>query len=60
MNTRIYLRALTKEQNASRATLLLTPFCESNNLNIIAKYLENISDTKLNRPLLHKLVDNFQ
>jgi DNA invertase Pin-like site-specific DNA recombinase len=60
MNTRIYLRASTKEQDASRATQLLTQFCGTNNLNIIAKYVENISGTKLNRPQLNKLLDDSQ
>jgi DNA invertase Pin-like site-specific DNA recombinase len=60
MNTRIYLRASTKEQDADRATQLLTEFCETNNLNIVAKYVENISGTKLNRPQLNKLLDESQ
>lgn len=60
MNTRIYLRASTKEQDASRAAQLLTQFCETNNLNIITKYVENISGTKLNRPQLNKLLDDSQ
>jgi DNA invertase Pin-like site-specific DNA recombinase len=60
MNTRIYLRASTKEQDADRATQLLTQFCEINTLNIIAKYVENISGTKLNRPQLNKLLDESE
>jgi DNA invertase Pin-like site-specific DNA recombinase len=60
MNTRIYLRASTKEQDADRATQLLTEFCETNNLNIVAKYVENISGTKLDRPELNKLLDDSQ
>ena len=60
MNTRIYLRASTKEQDADRATQLLTEFCKTNNLNIVAKYVENISGTKLDRPELNKLLDNSQ
>jgi DNA invertase Pin-like site-specific DNA recombinase len=60
MNTRIYLRASTKEQDADRATQLLTQFCDTNNLNIITKYVENISGTKLNRPELNKLLDDSQ
>jgi DNA invertase Pin-like site-specific DNA recombinase len=60
MNTRIYLRASTKEQDADRATQLLIQFCGTNNLNIVAKYVENISGTKLNRPELNKLLDDSQ
>ena len=60
MNSRIYLRASTKEQDADRATQLLTEFCETNNLNIVAKYVENISGTKLDRPELNKLLNDFQ
>lgn len=60
MNTRIYLRVSTKEQDADRATQLLTEFCETNNLDIVAKYVENISGTKLNRPQLNKLLDESQ
>ncbi|ARD43800.1 recombinase family protein [Colwellia sp. PAMC 21821] len=60
MNTRIYLRASTKEQDADRATQLLIQFCGTNNLNIVAKYVENISGTKLNRPQLNKLLDESQ
>jgi len=60
MNTRIYLRASTKEQNASRAMQLLTGFCKANKLEIIDKYIENFSGTKLNRPILNKLLDESQ
>jgi DNA invertase Pin-like site-specific DNA recombinase len=60
MNTRIYLRASTKEQDANRATLLLIEFCKSHQLNIVTKYVENISGTKLNRPQLNKLLDESQ
>lgn len=60
MNTRIYLRASTKEQDADRATQLLIQFCGTNNLNIVSKYVENISGTKLNRPKLNQLLDQSQ
>ena len=60
MNTRIYLRASTKEQDATRAAQLLNQFCETNNLNIITKYVEKFSGTKLNRPQLNKLLDDYQ
>ena len=57
MKTRLYLRASTKEQDAQRAELLLTQFCENNSLDIVAKYVENFSGTKLNRPKLNQLLD---
>lgn len=57
MKTRLYLRASTKEQDARRAELLLMQFCEENSLDIVAKYVENFSGTKLNRPQLNKLLD---
>lgn len=57
MRTRLYLRASTKEQDAQRAEQLLTQFCENNSLDIIAKYVENFSGTKLNRPKLNQLLD---
>lgn len=60
MNTRIYLRASTQEQDANRAMQLLTDFCNSNELEIIDKYVENFSGTKLNRPVLNKLLDESQ
>jgi DNA invertase Pin-like site-specific DNA recombinase len=60
MNTRIYLRASTKKQDADRATQLLIQFFVTNNLNIVAKYVENISGTKLNSPKLNKLLDDSQ
>ena len=57
MKTRIYLRASTKEQDASRAMQLLTEFCKAHKLEIADKYIENFSGTKLNRPQLNKLID---
>ena len=60
MKTRIYLRASTREQDANRATQLLTEFCKVHKLEIADKYIENFSGTKLNRPLLNKLLDESQ
>lgn len=57
MRTRLYLRASTKEQDAQRAEQLLTQFCDNNSLDIAARYTENFSGTKLNRPQLNKLLD---
>lgn len=56
MNTRIYLRASTKDQDAERA------LADLNNLNLSLKlgnpvvYIENYSGTKLERPELNKLL----
>jgi len=60
MNTRLYLRASTKEQDANRAMQLLTEFCKAHKLEITDKYIENFSGTKLNRPKLNKLLDDSQ
>lgn len=60
MNTRIYLRASTKEQDASRAMQLLTEFCKAHKLEVADKYIENFSGTKLNRPQLNKLLDESE
>jgi DNA invertase Pin-like site-specific DNA recombinase len=60
MNTRIYLRASTKEQDASRAMQLLTEFCKVHKLEVADKYIENFSGTKLNRPQLNKLLDDSE
>jgi DNA invertase Pin-like site-specific DNA recombinase len=56
MNTRIYLRASTKDQDAERA------LADLNNLNLSLKlgnpvvYIENYSGTKLERPELNRLL----
>ena len=56
MNTRIYVRASTKEQDAERALNDLRAF--ANNLgHNITEYIENHTGTKLERPQLNKLLD---
>lgn len=56
MNTRIYVRASTKEQDAERALDSLRAF--ANNLgHSTTEYIENHTGTKLERPQLNKLLD---
>jgi DNA invertase Pin-like site-specific DNA recombinase len=57
MNTRLYLRASTKEQDANRAMQLLTELCKAHKLAIADKYIKNLSGTKLNKPQLNKLFE---
>ena len=56
MNTRIYLRASTKEQDAKRAEHHLLSFCGTHNLNVVDRYVENYTGTQLERPMLGKLL----
>ena len=51
-----YLRASTKEQDASRAKLAISEFCHKNNLNISAWFYETESGTSLKRPELFNLL----
>ena len=51
-----YLRASTKEQNASRAKTALENFCKDNNLLVSFWFFENESGTKLKRPELFRLL----
>lgn len=53
MITRIYVRASTKEQDAERALGTLINFANSD----YVTYIENESGTKLNRPVLNRLLD---
>lgn len=57
MNTHLYLRASTKDQDANRAKVALAQFATEKGLNIVNTYAENISGTKLNRPQLRVLLD---
>ena len=57
MNTHLYLRASTKDQDANRARVALESFATEKGLNIVGVYAENISGTKLNRPQLLALLD---
>lgn len=58
MNTHLYLRASTKDQDALRAKVALELFAVEKGLSIVGVYAENISGTKLNRPELLALLNN--
>ena len=60
MNTHLYLRASTKDQDANRARVALESFAIEKSLNIVGVYAENISGTKLNRPELIALLDSAE
>lgn len=56
MNTHLYLRASTKDQDANRAKVTMETFAAEKRLNIVGVYSENISGTRLNRPELMRLL----
>lgn len=56
MNTRIYLRASTKDQDAERALADLNALNHSMNLGKSFVYIENYSGTQLERPELNRLL----
>jgi DNA invertase Pin-like site-specific DNA recombinase len=56
MTTRIYVRASTKDQDAERALDDLREFANSIK-DDVKEYVENESGTKLDRPVLNKLLD---
>ena len=58
MYVRAYLRASTKEQDASRAREDLEAFCMERGLTIAATYLENESGASLQRPELFRLLSD--
>src|SRR6218665_2038034 len=60
MNTHLYLRASTKDQDANRARRYLKEFAEAKGLFVTGIYSENISGTKLDRPELMKLLDSAE
>ena len=55
MTVRIYVRASTKDQDAKRALSDLISFSQSYNVNHV-EYVEHFSGTKLDRPVLAKLL----
>lgn len=57
MTTRIYVRASTKDQDAERALADLKNFALSIKGDV-NEYIENESGTKLDRPVLNKLLDD--
>ncbi|MBA6124174.1 MULTISPECIES: recombinase family protein [Pseudomonas] len=60
MNSHLYLRASTKDQDAHRAKAALESFAVEKGLSIVGVYAENISGTKLNRPQLLTLLNTAQ
>lgn len=56
MFVRAYLRASTSQQDASRARGALDAFAAEQGLRIAARYLENESGAKLDRPELFRLL----
>jgi len=59
MTVRIYVRASTKEQDAERALSDLVEFSRSYGTEYV-EYIENESGTKLNRPILNRLLNESQ
>ena len=59
MNTRIYVRASTKEQDAERALDSLRAFAVGLG-HSVTEYIENHTGTKLERPQLNKLLDESE
>lgn len=57
---RAYLRASTTEQNALRAKQALIDFASEHNQSIASFYIENESGSTLNRPELHRLINDSQ
>ncbi|AXA68576.1 recombinase family protein [Pseudomonas oryzihabitans] len=60
MIIRAYLRASTKEQDASRAKEQLKAFVSSHNAKITTFYVENESGTLVGRPELQRLISEAQ
>lgn len=56
MTTRVYVRASTKDQDAERALNDLRVFAKASTSDI-KEYIENESGTKLDRPVLNRLLD---
>ena len=60
MFVRAYLRASTKEQDATRAKSELETFAEDRGLSIASTYIENVSGASLKRPELFRLLNDCQ
>lgn len=58
MHVRAYLRASTKEQDATRARADLETFAEERELKIVSWYVENESGASLARPELFRLLSD--
>ncbi|CAH3777685.1 MULTISPECIES: recombinase family protein [Enterobacter] len=52
-----YLRASTKEQDATRAKAVLAEFAAAHNLGHVTYFTENVSGASLQRPELMRLID---
>lgn len=59
-NCRIYLRASTADQDATRAERLLDEAAQRHGLNVLGKYIENASGTRLDRIELQRLLSDAQ
>lgn len=59
MTTRIYVRASTKDQDAERALDDLRKFAKTIK-DDVKEYIENESGTKLDRPILNRLLDESE
>lgn len=60
MFVRAYLRASTKEQDATRAKDELEAFAHERGLTIASSYIENVSGASLKRPELFRLLEDCQ
>lgn len=60
MFIRAYLRASTRDQNASRARDPLAAFATDNGMAVASWYIENASGATTNRPELHRLLTDSQ
>lgn len=58
VNTRIYLRASTKDQDASRARVVLEEFAAKMGYNVVRIVEENESGRKIERPKLHSIIED--
>jgi len=60
MHCRLYLRASTRDQDASRAEGDLRSFAQDHNLTIVGTYRENESGSRLERPELFQLIEHSE
>lgn len=60
INCRIYLRASTQDQDATRAERMLEEAADRHGLNVLGKYIENASGTRLDRVELQRLLSDAQ
>lgn len=60
MFVRAYLRASTTQQDASRAKAALDTFAAERGMRIAARYVENESGAKLDRPELFRLLEDCE